>query len=56
MMGGAVYLTPQDELDQYVQDDLDAVIAGLPEDIKADSVRLAGDPADQLGERTKAST
>ena len=54
MMGGAVYVTPQEELDQYVQDDLDAVIAGLPDDIKADSVRLAGDPADQLGERSES--
>ena len=53
-MGGAVYVTPQEELDQYVQDDLDAVIAGLPDDIKADSVRLAGDPADQLGERSES--
>ena len=54
MMGGAVIATPQDELDQCVQDDLDAVIAGLPDDIKADSVRLAGDPADQLGERSES--
>ena len=54
MMGGAVYITPQDELEQYVQDDLDAVIARLPGDIRADSVRLAGDPADQLGERSES--
>jgi nucleotide-binding universal stress UspA family protein len=53
MMGGAAYVTPQDELDQYVQDDLDAVIAGLPGDVKADTVRLAGDAADQLGERSQ---
>jgi nucleotide-binding universal stress UspA family protein len=54
MMGGAAYITPQAELEQYVQDDLDAAIAGLPQDIKADSVRLAGDPADQLGERSES--
>ena len=53
MLGDAVYLTPQDELDQDVQDALDAVIAGLPEEIKADSVRLVGDAADQLGERSE---
>jgi nucleotide-binding universal stress UspA family protein len=53
MMGAAVYATPQDELDQYIQDGLDAVVAGLPDDVKAESVRLAGDPADQLGERSQ---
>jgi nucleotide-binding universal stress UspA family protein len=53
VMGGAVYVTPQDELDQYVQEDLDAAIAGLPEDVTAESVRLTGDPADQLGERSE---
>jgi hypothetical protein len=54
MLGDAIYLTPQDELDQHVQDALDAVISGLPEEIKADSVRLVGDAADQLGERSES--
>jgi nucleotide-binding universal stress UspA family protein len=53
MMGAAVYMTPQDELDGFVQDELDTVIAGLPDDVRADTVRLAGDAADQLGERSQ---
>jgi nucleotide-binding universal stress UspA family protein len=52
LMGGAVYITPQDELDRMLQDELDAVVAGLPADIKAGSVRLSGDAADKLGERS----
>ena len=53
MMGAAAYMTPEDELERFVQDDLDAVIAGLPDDIKADTVLLAGDAADQLGEHSQ---
>ena len=30
------------------------VIAGIPSDVRAESVRLTGDPAEQLGERSAA--
>jgi nucleotide-binding universal stress UspA family protein len=40
------------DIERHVQQSLDAVDAGLPEGIKATTVRLAGDPADQLAERS----
>jgi nucleotide-binding universal stress UspA family protein len=48
-MGGVEYAIPAEDIARAVQDDLDAVIAGLPSDIAAKSVRLEGDPAEQLG-------
>jgi nucleotide-binding universal stress UspA family protein len=52
LMGGAAYTVPVEDLDQAVQEGLDAVVAGLPNDIAATSVRLEGDAADQLGEHS----
>jgi nucleotide-binding universal stress UspA family protein len=52
LMGGAAYTIPIEDLERAVQEGLDAVIAGLPDDIAVTSVRLEGDPADQLGEHS----
>ena len=52
LLGGAAYAVPVEDVERAVQDGLDAVIAGLPNDIAASSVRLEGDPADQLGEHS----
>jgi nucleotide-binding universal stress UspA family protein len=52
LMGGAAYAMPLEDIECAVQEGLDAVIAGLPNDIAAASVRLEGDPADQLGEHS----
>ncbi len=50
IMGGP--LITLEDLERSVDESLDAVIAGLPADIIAERVRLAGDPADQLGKRS----
>lgn len=47
---GTSSLTLRTEIERAVQNRLDTVVAGLPSDIKAGSVRLAGEPADQLAE------
>jgi nucleotide-binding universal stress UspA family protein len=52
VMGGMSYSIPVDDLERAMQEDLDAVITGLPNDIAAESVCLEGDPADQLGEHS----
>jgi nucleotide-binding universal stress UspA family protein len=52
VMGGMSYTIPIEDIERAVQEDLDAVIAGLPNDVAAESVRLEGDPADQLGEHS----
>jgi nucleotide-binding universal stress UspA family protein len=52
VIGGAGYVTPIEDIQRGVQEGLDAVLAGLPIDISAESVRLEGDPADQLGEHS----
>jgi nucleotide-binding universal stress UspA family protein len=49
LMGGMSYAIPIEDIERAVQEGLDAVIAGLPADITAESVRLEGDPAEQLG-------
>jgi nucleotide-binding universal stress UspA family protein len=48
-MAGVEYAIPAEDVERGVQEGLDAVIAGLPDDITAKSVRLEGDPAEQLG-------
>ena len=50
MLAGPTYTF--EDLEHTVQESLDMVIAGIPSDVSAVSVRLTGDPADQLGERS----
>jgi nucleotide-binding universal stress UspA family protein len=52
MMGAPAYPSQQEAIERAVQEGLDAAVAELPEGIKAHSVRLLGDPAEQLGERS----
>jgi nucleotide-binding universal stress UspA family protein len=52
LMGGPSVIEMRQDIERHVQESLDAVVAGLPEDIKAETVRLAGDPAEQLAERS----
>ena len=52
MMGGRSSLSLRADVERAVQAGLDTVVAGLPADVTAESVRLAGDPADQLGEHS----
>jgi nucleotide-binding universal stress UspA family protein len=52
MMGGPSVIELRQDVERHLQASLDAVVAGLPESIKATAVRLAGDPADQLAERS----
>ncbi len=49
---GTSSLTLRTEIERAVQNRLDTVVAGLPSDITAGSVRLAGEPADQLAEHS----
>ena len=50
MLAGPTYTF--EDLEHTVQESLDMVIAGIPSDVSAVGVRLTGDPADQLGERS----
>jgi len=52
MMGAPAYPSQQEAVERAVQDGLDAVMEGVPEGIRAHSVRLSGDAADQLFERS----
>jgi nucleotide-binding universal stress UspA family protein len=52
MIGAAAYMVPLDELERSVQDGLDAVVASLDPELKAETVRLTGDPADELGKHS----
>ena len=52
MMGGLSSVTLREDIERCVQAGLDTVVAGLPADVTAESVRLAGDPAEQLGEHS----
>jgi nucleotide-binding universal stress UspA family protein len=52
VMGGPSVIELRQGIERHVQESLDAVVAGLLEGIKATTVRLAGDPADQLAERS----
>jgi nucleotide-binding universal stress UspA family protein len=51
LMGGPS-TTVREEVERAVQEGLDAVVAGLPAGVRATSVRLAGDPAEQLTEHS----
>ena len=52
LMGGLSSATLLEDIERSIQAGLDTVVAGLPADITGESVRLAGDPADQLGEHS----
>ena len=52
LMGGLSSATLREDIERSVQAGLDTVVAGLPADVTGESVRLAGDPADQLGEHS----
>ena len=51
-MGGPVYVDLSQDVERFVQEGLDTLVAGLPADVTADSVRLEGDPAGELAERS----
>jgi nucleotide-binding universal stress UspA family protein len=52
LMGGPSVVELREDIERHVQESLDAVVAGLPEGIMATTVRLAGDPADALAQRS----
>jgi nucleotide-binding universal stress UspA family protein len=51
-MGGLGSATLREDIERSIQAGLDTVVAGLPDDVTGESVRLAGDPAGQLGEHS----
>jgi nucleotide-binding universal stress UspA family protein len=53
LMGGPGHDARRREVDDHVQLSIDAVVGGLPFDVRGESVRLAGDPADQLIARSE---
>jgi len=52
LMGGLSSVTLREDIERSIQASLDTVVAGLPADVTGESVRLAGDPADELGEHS----
>lgn len=52
MMGGRSYVVSGDDIERSVQEELDALVVGLPADVKAEAVVLEGDPAEQIVNRT----
>jgi nucleotide-binding universal stress UspA family protein len=52
MMGGLSSVPLREDIERSIQAGLDSVVAGLPADVTGESVRLEGDPADQLGEHS----
>jgi nucleotide-binding universal stress UspA family protein len=51
-MGGPVYVVLSEDVERSVQTGLDALVAELPSDVTAARVRLTGEPADRLAERS----
>lgn len=51
-MGGPAYADISEAVERSVQEDLDTLIAELPADVTVTGVRLAGDPAGLLAERS----
>ena len=51
-MGGPIEVLPIADFERDVQAGLDRAVAGVPEDVEARSVCLAGDPADALAEHS----
>jgi nucleotide-binding universal stress UspA family protein len=52
LMGGPSYHTLRDDIEEHVQKSLDAVVKGLPADVHRETIRLSGDPADQIAARS----
>ena len=44
---------PRADVDRFVQEDLDALVADLPDGVAATTERLTGDPAELLAEYSK---
>ncbi|WP_051324773.1 universal stress protein [Candidatus Solirubrobacter pratensis] len=52
LMGGPSYDTLREDIEEHVQKSLDAVVKGLPADVHGETIRLSGDPADQIAARS----
>jgi nucleotide-binding universal stress UspA family protein len=52
MMGGSIYSDLHADVERCVQESLDALVAGLPADVSAETVRLDGEPAHELAEHS----
>ncbi len=52
LMGGPSVVTLRADLELHVQETLDAMVSEIPGDVRAHSVRLSGDPAEQLAVRS----
>jgi len=52
MMGGPSVVDLREDIERRVQDSLDAVAAGLPEGTRGTTLRLSGDPAEELARRS----
>jgi nucleotide-binding universal stress UspA family protein len=52
MMGGPSVATLRTDIELHVQESLDAMVADVPGDVRAHSVRLTGDPAEQVAARS----
>jgi nucleotide-binding universal stress UspA family protein len=52
LMGGPDIIDLREDIEHEVQQSLDAVLAQLPADVKARTVRLAGHPAEELAQRS----
>jgi nucleotide-binding universal stress UspA family protein len=53
--GGFGYLVAREDVEAQLQAELDGVVAGLPYGVRAEGVRLTGDPADALIERSEGT-
>ena len=52
MIGGPSYVALREDVERQVQEGLDALASELPTDVKVECVRLTGEPAELLSERT----
>ena len=53
LMGSAGIASLRSDIERHIQDQLDAIVAGIPVDVAAHSVRATGDAAELLTEQTK---
>jgi nucleotide-binding universal stress UspA family protein len=52
LIGGPSVYSLREDVERHVQEGLDAIVAGVRDDVTARSVRLAGAPADRLAEHS----
>ncbi len=56
LMGGPSAIRLRQDLELHAQETLDAIVGEAPSDVAVSTVRLAGDPAEELEARSSSST